>query len=226
LDGLVRSAVTGALDARLARRALPLAAALVENEQRRLEALLLALLQQDLARAAAAEFTVSQLEMTQEGELGGVPIRVRMDRLDRLDDGRLIILDYKSGAPQSFRPLDERPRQAQLLAYALLAPAPPAGIAAVHLRAGEIRWCGVAADPALMPALSRTRAPSAPWPELLAHWRRVIDTLTGEFAAGLATVQPLAGACKECHLPGLCRIPAARQPPPDPEIEGTPVDDL
>jgi RecB family exonuclease len=221
----VHSVVERALAARLARRALPLAAALVENEQRRLEALILALLKQDLARAAAAEFTVSQLEMTQDGELGGLPIRVRMDRLDRLEDGRLIILDYKSGAPQIFRPLDERPRQAQLLAYALLAPAPPAGIAAVHLRAGQIRWCGATADPALLPALKPSRAASAPWPELLAHWRRVIDALAGEFAAGVAAVQPLAGACRECHLPGLCRIAPARQPPPDPEVEGTADDE-
>jgi hypothetical protein len=197
----------------------------VENEQHRLERLILAMLEQDLARAAAAAFTVGQLEMTQEGALGGMPIRVRMDRIDRLEDGRLVILDYKSGASHGFRPLDERPRQAQLLAYALLAPAPLAAIAAVHLRAGGIRWCGATSDPALLPELGRTRAPSAPWPELLAHWRRVIDTLAGEFATGVAPVQPLPGACEHCHLPGLCRIAAERQPPPDAEIEGTPADD-
>ena len=224
LSALVRSAVARALEARLVRRALPLAGALVEIEQRRLEAQIVALLQQDLERAEAAEFTVSQLEMTQDGELGGLPIRVRIDRIDRLDDGRFIVLDYKSGSARSFRPLDERPRQAQLLAYALLAPAPLAGVAAVYLPAEGIRWCGAAADPALLPALSRTRGPSAPFPELLAHWRKVIEMLAGEFAAGVAAVQPLAGACKECHLPGLCRIAAAKQPPPDPEIEGLPDD--
>jgi len=226
LSALVRSAVAQALETRLAQRVLPLAAALVENEQQRLEAQLLALLRHDLARAATAEFTVSQLEMNKEGELGGLPLRVRMDRIDRLDDGRLIVLDYKSGSAKSFRQLDESPRQAQLLAYALLAPAPLAGIAAVYLPAEGIRWCGAAADPALLPALSRTRAPSAPFPELLVHWRRVIDTLVGEFAAGLAAVQPLPGACKECHLPGLCRIAAARQPPPDPDTEEVPEDVL
>ncbi len=224
LGAVVHRAVALALEACLARRALPLAAALVDNEQRRVEAQILALLRQDLARAEAAPFTVSQLEMNQEGELGGLALRVRMDRIDRLDDGRLIVLDYKSGSAKSFRPLDERPRQAQLLAYALLAPAPLAGIAAVYVPAAGIRWCGAAAEPGLLPALSRTRGPSAPFPELLAHWRKVIDGLAGEFAAGLAAVQPLAGACKECHLPGLCRIAAARQPPPDPDSEDVPDD--
>jgi len=220
LGVLVRSAVARALDARLSRRIRPLARVLRDNEQRRLEALILALLRQDLARAEAADFTVSQLEQAQEAELGGWPIRVRMDRVDRLEDGRLVILDYKSGAAQPFSPLDERPRQAQLLAYATLAPAPLAAVAAVHLRAGEIRWRGAAADPALLPELRPARAASAPWPELLLHWRQVIERLAGEFAAGVAHVQPLPGACRNCHLPGLCRIAAAKQPPAEVETEG------
>ena len=224
LHRLVRAAVARALETRLSRRVLPLAAALVENEQRRLEGLILDLLDQDLARADVADFTVSQLEQSREAELGGMPIRVRMDRVDRLEDGRLIILDYKSGRAQPFKPLDERPRQAQLLAYATLAPAPLAGIAAVYLRAGEVLWRGAAADPALLPDLGKTRAATAPWPELLLHWRKVIDTLAGEFAAGVATVQPRPGACRDCHLPGLCRIAAEKQPPPESESEGAPDD--
>ena len=221
---LVRAAVVRALDTRLSRRVLPLAAALVENEQRRLELLILGLLKWDLARAEVADFSISQLEQAREAELGGIPIRVRMDRVDQLEDGRLVILDYKSSRAQPFKPLDERPRQAQLLAYATLAPAPLAGIAAVYLRAGEIQRRGAAADPALLPKLGKTKAPSAPWSELLVHWRKVIDTLAGEFAAGVATVQPLPGACRECHLPGLCRIAAEKQPPPESEPEGEPDD--
>jgi len=224
LGVLVRTSVARALDTRLSRRVLPLAPALVENEQRRLEALILGLLDQDLARAEVADFTVSQLEQAQEAELGGIPIRVRMDRVDRLEDGRFIILDYKSGRAQPFNPLEERPRQAQLLAYATLAPAPLAGIAAVYLRAGQIRWRGAAADPALLPELGRRRAAAPPWPELLLHWRQVIDTLAREFAAGIASVQPLPGACRNCHLPGLCRIAAEKQPPPESESEGAPDD--
>jgi len=97
-------------------------------------------------------------------------------------------------------------------------------VAAVHLRAGEIRWRGATADPALLPALRPSRAASAPWTELLLHWRKVIERLAGEFAAGVASVQPLPGACRNCHLPGLCRIAAAKQPPAEAEAEGAPND--
>jgi probable DNA repair protein len=219
LGALVQSACDSALRERLAARAQPLAPALADNERLRLAGMIVALLRQELRRADAAEFSVVQLEATQDRELGGLPIRVRIDRIDRLEDGRVIVIDYKSGAAQAFRPLDPRPRQPQLLAYALLAAGEVAGVAAVHLNADEIRWRGAAADAALLPALSRSTAPTAPWPELLAHWRRIIDGLVREFAAGLARVDPLPGACATCHLPALCRIEAARQDEPEADAE-------
>ncbi len=123
----------------------------------------------------------------------------------------VIILDYKSGAAQTFRPLDVRPRQPQLLAYAVLATGTVAAVAAVHLGADQIRWRGAAAEPALLPELSRTRAPTAPWPELLGHWRRVIEGLVRDFAAGKSAVDPLPGACQYCQLPALCRVAPSRR---------------
>ena len=219
LATLAQSAAERAMRERLAARVQPLASPLAQNEVRRLVALIIALLRQDLLRADSAGFAIAQLEDSQERELGGLPIRVRMDRLDHLEDGRLIVIDYKSGAAQPFRPLDERPRQPQLLAYALLAAGEVAGVAAVYLNADQIRWRGVAAEPDLLPALGRIRAPTAPWPELMRHWRRVIDGLVREFAAGIATVDPLPGACKTCHLPALCRIDAVRRNEADPDSE-------
>ena len=198
-----------ALRETLAQRAMPVAPSMVANEEQRLAKLITMLLRQELQRAEVAEFSIAQLETTHDHELGGRPIRVRMDRLDRLDDGRVVVIDYKSGAAESFRPLDERPRQPQLLAYALLAAktAAVAAVAAVHLNADEIRWRGAEAD-AVLPDLARIRSPAAPWPELLSHWQRVIHGLVDEFVSGVATVTPLPGSCDYCHLAALCRIDA------------------
>jgi ATP-dependent helicase/nuclease subunit B len=212
LAGEVRAATTEALEAGLAGRTPPLAAALVYNELRRMQVLVTGLLQQELGRVGAAEFSVAQLEDSQQHLLAGHPIRVRMDRVDRLEDGRVIVIDYKSGAARPFRPLDERPEQPQLLIYASLAGAAAvAGVAAVHVNAEGSRWCGAAADRDLLPTLGRSRAPSAPWPELLAHWRRVVDGLVLDFVAGESAVDPLPGVCRNCHLPALCRIDGMRQ---------------
>ena len=211
LAALVRAASEQAVHERLAARAQRLPDALADNERVRLRALIAALLRQELTRAESTEFAVAQLEDSQDHELAGFPLRVRMDRLDRLDDGRLIVLDYKSGAAQTFRPLDERPRQPQLLAYAVLAAGTVAGIAAVYLGADQIRWRGAAAEPSLLPELGRTRTPTAPWPELLGHWRRVVEDLVRDFAAGKSAVDPLPGACQYCQLPALCRVAASRR---------------
>ncbi len=216
---LVRTACEQALQERLAVRIGRVPAALVDNERSRLTRLIAALLEQELARAESAEFTIEALEQAQELELAGFPIRVRMDRRDRLDDGRVIILDYKSGAAQAFRPLDVRPRQAQLLAYAVLSRGSVAGVAAVHLGAGDIRWCGAAAEPALLPALGRPRAPTAPWPELLDHWRHVVENLVRDYTAGVSAVDPLPGACQYCQLAAFCRVDPSRRDEANPDAE-------
>ena len=217
LAALVQGALERALRERLAARAQPLALPLAQNELLRLTRLVGALLQQETQRAGIAEFAVAQLEEPLECELAGTPLRVRMDRLDRLDDGRVVVIDYKSGVAESFQPLADRPRQPQLLAYALLAAGEVAGVAAVHLNADAIRWRGAAAESGLLPALARSRGPTAPWPDLLAHWRKVIDALVRQFVAGETAVDPQAGACRNCHLPALCRIDPLRKNISDPE---------
>ncbi len=185
----------------------------------RLRHLIGALLQQEQQRTGVAEFAIAQLEQPLERDLGGTPVRVRMDRVDRLEDGRVLVIDYKSGAAEAFHPLADRPRQPQLLVYALLAAGEVAGVAAVHLNADAIRWRGAVAAGALLPALARERGPAMLWPDLLAHWRTVIDALVRQFVKGVATVDPQGGACRICHLSALCRIDPSRQHQPSPDAE-------
>jgi RecB family exonuclease len=211
LAELVRAAVARAVAALLALRVQPVPEALVVNERSRLRQRVLALLREELTRADSAEFTVAQLETSQDRELAGFPLRVRMDRVDRLDDGRLIILDYKGGAARTFRPLDERPQEPQLLAYAALAAGTVAGVAAVHLEADKVRWRGAVSEPSLLPGLRRAAAPALPWPQLLEQWRATVERLVRDFAAGTSTVDPLPGACQYCQLPAFCRVSASRR---------------
>ncbi|MDE2252444.1 MAG: PD-(D/E)XK nuclease family protein [Gammaproteobacteria bacterium] len=219
LSARVRLATERALRERLLLHDRPLPAPLVRNELERLVQLIGLLLQQELQRAGAHEFRVSSLEEPQRTELAGVPLRLRMDRVDRLDDGRVVVIDYKSGAPEPFDPLASRPRQVQLQAYATLAEGDVAGVAAVYLNAGEVRWRGAAAQASLLPALGKPRGPAAPWQELRAHWRELTDALAREFVAGAAAVQPLPGACRLCHLGALCRVDAVRHATEVPEAD-------
>lgn len=223
LAPLVQSACERAIREGLERRAQVLPAPLAHNELQRLRDQIAEMLRQECERTGVAAFSVVRAEQSQQGQLGGVPLRVRMDRVDQLDqDDRRIVIDYKSGTGAAFRPMDERPRQPQLLAYALLADADTdaaasaagaagvAGVAAVHLGAGEVVWRGAVADAALLPPLARVRGTLPPWSEQLAHWRTVIDRLVEQFVAGVSDVDPRSGACRLCHLPALCRIEGPR----------------
>ena len=217
VDALAQAVAEQAMREALARRVLPAAAALVSNETLRIAARVAALLRDDQRRAQSSGFRPLRLEEWQECALAGKTLRVRMDRLDQLSDGRLVVIDYKSGIAETFRPLDERPGQTQLLVYALLAGEAVAGVAAAYLNADEVRWRGAAAADSTLPLPARVRVPTAPWPELLNHWRRVIERLVGDFAAGEAAVDPLPDACSHCTLAALCRVDVQHLQKPDTE---------
>ena len=203
LNELVARATDQALRAMLSQRAMPLPQPLLENERARTCSLISALLEQETERSA---FVVQSLEQAETRQLAGVPIRVRFDRLDRLADGRVAVIDYKSGVAHTFKTLDAQPRHIQLLVYAQLAGEPLAGVAGVHLRANGIHWRGAAADAEVFPALKVPRAPEVPWAEQQAHWSREIEQLVRGFVEGSAAVQPAPQACEYCHLAALCRI--------------------
>jgi hypothetical protein len=45
--------------------------------------------------------------------------------------------------------------------------------------------------------------------ELLAVWEQRIERIAGDFARGVARVDPTPSACRTCRLHGLCRVPSA-----------------
>jgi probable DNA repair protein len=210
---LVRAALEAAVSGLRTRLVSPPPLAVLAIETRRQQALILQLL---AAEEQRAPFVVAGLEQKFATHIGGVPIDVRMDRVDKLLDehgagsGHTVVLDYKSGAPSAFDPLAERPTQAQLLAYGLLAPGELAAIAMVHLREARVQWRGATASPGILPGLARKSQAGAQWRDWRAHWARVVPALAQQLAAGMAAVDPLPGACRTCHLTALCRVGSAR----------------
>ncbi len=114
-SGQVVAAVAAAMNKHHARqRLLPVS---FEAERLRLENLLLQWLEFETARHG---FAVDCLEKTITAELHGHPISVRADRIDRLDDGGLMIIDYKSSKGSTSAWSKDRLQQAQLPLYAVL----------------------------------------------------------------------------------------------------------
>ena len=152
--------------------------------------------------AGREPFTVLALERSFDCAVGAFSLRLRVDRLDQLADGRLALIDYKSGDAEVKDWWGERPGDPQIPLYAYVVAPAPAALAYAMVSAEGCRFEGVSAAPA---ALAGLRALDD-WPTQLAAWRSVIERLAADFVAGRAAVDPLRTACATCHLHGLCRI--------------------
>jgi len=165
----------------------------------------------DRARPA---FVVEQVEATCTGRIGPLTLEFRPDRVDRLEDGSLAVIDYKTGASAEVKAwLDERPRLPQLPAYVqALGAERVSAVAFARVRSGETGYVGVARDASVFPGLREPGSggllkPYGSWNELLGAWQRRLEALAIEHASGDARLAPNPGmACEYCHLQALCRI--------------------
>jgi probable DNA repair protein len=168
---------------------------------------------------ARAPFKVRGLEHKQRLEFGPLWIDTKIDRIDLLEDGRLVVIDYKTGKVTPSGWFSERPDDPQLPLYTRLDfPEPLAGVVFGVLRADEQKFSGVVEEAELLPGLpvrgnSEAAKASENWPEVLTQWSAVCEGLAEDFMAGHATVNPKQGpvTCDKsyCGLAPLCRIHTA-----------------
>lgn len=160
-------------------------------------------------------FTMLEQEEGRRVTLGGLRMNIRADRVDRLESGELVILDYKTG---ECRPSDwdgPRPDEPQLPIYAATAGAPVAGVFFGSLKTRAFGFRGLAGSAGIVPDV-RVPDEQPPLEETIEEWREVLDRLGRDFRAGEAVVDPKdpRKTCRHCALPALCRI---GQAPAEPE---------
>ena len=134
----------------------------------------------------------------------GLEMHGRIDRMDRLDDGSRVLIDYKTGRATPKDWLEERPDDPQMPLYALAAGEKIAAIAYARVKTGEMKYLGIARDGAVLPKVKAFDSWPG-WPEM---WQKNLDALGHEFATGVAAVDPKRGlkTCKYCDLRPLCRV--------------------
>ena len=182
---------------------------LLRREAARDERLLELLIAWELAREP---FAIEMLERSLPLDIAGTRLGVRLDRVDRLADGRLIVIDYKSGGAASFDALADRLTQPQLPAYATVAGDRTAAVAMLHLGREGLKLRGVADAPGRLSGLRPLKTGEPDWPTLLERWRDQLAGLLQEFLRGHAVVDPQLKACDHCHLQLLCRVQTALVP--------------
>jgi probable DNA repair protein len=161
-------------------------------EIRRAMPLLQAWLQIEKARD---DFTVQGIELAQEASIAGLPLSLRLDRIDALPDGSFLLIDYKTGDVNSKQWLGLRPDEPQLPLYASLMSAPPSGIAFAVLRRKKVELISLNQE-------------NSDWPQQLQDWQQAMHGLALEFQTGRADLAPKYGpkTCQQCDLQLFCRV--------------------
>jgi len=212
----VQRAVAQALESHFADRPEP-QAGLLEIEQIRLQRLIEEwLLKVEQVRQP---FEIITLEDDRLEQIGPLQIRTIIDRIDRLEDGSRVILDYKTGMVEAELLVGERLLEPQLPIYAITnSEAEADGVAFAQVRSGSCKLIGVAREAGLLPKVEGVEKHKkaqalalSSWDELLQHWRQQLERVAEDFVAGVARVDPVdyKHACQYCDLAALCRVAEA-----------------
>lgn len=199
-----RAAIDRAADAALSRyddahRAAPLPPVFRSLERERLQRLLGNWLAVELQRELP--FTVVSCEERISVDIEGIVCNLQIDRIDALEDGRRIVIDYKTGAVGSPRAWAEpRITDPQLPIYAAIAQpgADTAAVAFGKVQLDEAGFIGIAADEGLLPRVPGVDSRDgrkvfsadefADWQAVLGHWRDSVEEVAREVKAGVAAV--------------------------------------
>ncbi len=185
----------------------------LELEELRLVGLVTEWLDFEATRVA---FTVSETEARRIVPIAGLTLDLRLDRIDRLSDDTLLVIDYKTGNVSPGLWDLPRPEDVQLPLYAGFAIDRDkeilGGLVFAKVRSGDQEFNGQVFDPAAT-LFSGMKGNSSLMKrklelEVLVGWRDCIEQLARDFIEGKAEVDPreYPKTCERCGLQTLCRI--------------------
>jgi len=187
-------------------------------EKRRLQELLLQWLEEERKRGS---FTVLDSECETTWKFQNISLTLRIDRIDKTNEGKLVLVDYKSSCSTLVKWEDARPLNSQLMLYSLSVgqeqthpePVGAAFFAQVNIENTEYR--GLAQDKGIFPGVSVEElsgkrnglSEGASWESLISHWEASLGALVEEFLNGYVAIEPLkVGSCTYCQIKPVCRI--------------------
>ncbi len=216
----IAEAVATAISAFETDRRVTLPARFRELEAARLQKLLDVWLAVEDKRGL--EFEVIACEQPAEVDIEGIRVKVVVDRIDRLDDGRQIIIDYKTGAAIDTRNwAEQRISEPQLPIYAALVNDEVAAVVFAKVLLDKPAFAGIADEGDILPgvhgiadARQKIFAPAEfpDWIAVITHWRERLHAVAREIRAGQAGVMFAdEKALRYCEVLPLLRLPERRR---------------
>lgn len=202
LDRQIEQAILQALEPLTHQRTHSFSPLIQDVELARLKRLVQACLDWERKRPP---FEIEALEQAFNIKLAGIDFRVRVDRLDRVEEGKKWVIDYKSALPQSLPWKEDRPKEPQLLLYALLDETIN-GLIFTQLKAGQVTCKGLSEENHALSGITGIKEDGS-WTDYRQHWQTQLSELAEEFSQGHCPPQPAsASVCQLCDFQSLCRF--------------------
>ncbi|MFO7930216.1 MAG: PD-(D/E)XK nuclease family protein [Desulfosalsimonas sp.] len=212
ITGCIREAVAAAVAGMAEKMPGTFTKRFTGVETRRLENLLEEWIEAEQGRAP---FFVDETESKIHVEISGIGFLAFADRIDRLDNGKLVIIDYKTGDVSPKDWFDERVTEPQLPLYSLAkSRGSLAGVFFARVKKGDSAYLGIAETEGIVPGCKaiiddrRVAKDFETMQEVLDFWEKKLFALAEEIKAGYAAVLPVFPnkTCRFCDLSAVCRI--------------------
>ena len=179
----------------------------LEIEQDRLKQLIHDWMEYERERSP---FEVLHTESEKTIHLEGLPLKLKVDRIDQTSDGKTILIDYKTGAVTNLKKwFGERIEEPQLPLYLMEIDAD--AIVFANIRKGNSRYRGLSREEYIIPKVGSSISKEHPeletWDDLKNFWKAGLNQMANEFLQGRLSVTPLhdSDTCKYCDQLTLCR---------------------
>jgi RecB family exonuclease len=190
----VGSAIDSALAVHVAQ-ADPVLQRLINIERGRLRQLLRDFIHAEVSRP---EFKVAAVEKKLDYEKFGIRLGLRIDRIDCLADGRMLVVDYKTGSPKTFLNRNRELKDLQLMVYADALSEEIGGLAFINVDSREITYKAAGGG--------WNEAEEDAWEETLQSWRSEVHHALEALATGDARINILQSASDGRSLNILSRL--------------------
>lgn len=164
-------------------------------------------------------FRVIERETACHISIDSLPLQLRLDRVDELDDGTRLLIDYKTRENSVHEWLQERLTDPQLPLYAAFQATTEANYTSIgfaEIRSAQMTLTGLTHEDhayaekqfSKLKPIHKTKNELGvfSWDTLMQTWKESLTQLTKEFCAGIAISNPIEKTlCEQCDVKSLCR---------------------